>query len=444
MYCRWDAMKQNVVKLVNSGVGTGPRSYSSHSSSTRPLANSGMIEDLGSTKAKDFDLKLTKVKDFDFNNAQEAEQAKLHALQERQKHQAIKMAKEQKAVILDSLVGNGNGNATKIVPKTVPKMSLGVLKCMRTAQKAHKRIQNKNKNKKNKSIDDITKGQAMTISEAEQAEAELEAANERTKFITHECVFSLGTGPLGMTLNEVDGCICMIGTLVAGGQAESLGFIEGDVLVSCGGVRIPQNKVAYDQVIKCLTLMPRPIEIIVIREGEFVEKWRPVRYTFLLNQGSLGMDLKETGGDHCIVSELAPEGQAFATGFLVLDKFIRVGLLDIPKNEQAYDVVLNALKSQPRPIQCIIERSRHELRVTLQAGPLGLSLQEIPPRCMVAGLHLGGQADMLGIQEGDCIISVGGKTIPDGPAAYDVVIAYLQCIPRPLEVILLREGANSY
>jgi hypothetical protein len=63
---------------------------------------------------------------------------------------------------------------------------------------------------------------------------------------------------------------------------------------------------------------------------------------------------------------------------------------------------------------------------------------------MVCSVVDGGQADVIGVSPGDCFVTIGGKIVPECPAAYDVVLAYLQSMPRPLEVVFLREGADSY
>jgi len=421
----WKELCDKVTTLVDIGVGSRPRVSQQRALQSSDVSN---LESKAQDVA-DMGLGLTQ----EDANQVNAAQAKIAALQKRQQKQALKMASLTHALKMKPIA------TTKVTPaKSTVSINPGVLRCMRKARMSKDSARDRIK----KQEDDIAAGEAIKISEEEEAKAEKEAAVQ--SFETHEVILTLGPGSLGMSLNEVGGTNVMVGALVEGGQAERIGLLEGDCFVNIGGAHIPKNETAYDQVIHCLTKMPRPIQIIVLREGEATEKWPPTRYSLALDTGSLGMSLQETGGDHCVISEIVAGGQAAAKGFMPCDRFIQVGTSVIPKDPSAYDVVLDALQNQPRPIQCTIERSRREVIVKLNSGSLGMSLTESPPFCMVSSVVDGGQSDTIGICGGDCFVTIGGKVVPEGEAAYDVVISYLQTLPRPVEVVMLREGADSY
>jgi hypothetical protein len=429
---KWSALKLKI------------RNYSFYDPE-QPLKSSKMLNSV-ETKQKDIGVKKS-------NTKEKGEIIKIIAQKKGRIEQLKKLTLEKKRATLKPTKNMKKKESTKVAPKAKEKakekksrftLNPGILKCMRKT-KMSREASSKNKSEKR----DIVKGEIITITEQDNIDAKAEASNPNTKFITSEVHVNFQNGRLGMNLVELtnvdDSCLIMVESLVDGGQAMKLGILEGDIIVSCGGLRIPQNKTAYDQVVNCFKKMSRPIDVLLLREGNEKPKWPPVRLTFDLKKSdNLGMEVIEVGGDHCIISELTMDGEAAEVGLMHCDRLLSIGTKNVPIDNTACDIVENALANQTGPLQCVVERTRREVVVTLTKGSLGMSLVEVPPRCMVNEVKNGGQCDKAGIQPGDFFISIGGKHCPEGPSSLDVVLAYLQSLPRPLEVVLLREGAASY
>ena len=172
-----------------------------------------------------------------------------------------------------------------------------------------------------------------------------------------------------------------------------------------------------------------------------VSKNPPVEVLVTFEEGSLGLSVEDSSYGYCIVTDIAEGGQAETLGLFPQDRVLEVAGTKIERGDNSYDDALALLKSCPRPFTMLIQRDVREIRVSLNPGPLGLSLAEIDnKKCMVSGLKNGGQCDQIGLEEGDTVYSIGGNLIPDGATAYDTVVNYLKNLPRPIEMIVLREG----
>ena len=165
----------------------------------------------------------------------------------------------------------------------------------------------------------------------------------------------------------------------------------------------------------------------------------------------------------------------------IKDRIIKVGETLIDEDENAFDMVLEALQLGTRPIEMIVSRDaastkesrkqdkkdrakierkmradekllkeeeakriaaiRIQKTITLGPGSLGLDLAEDPTtkdNCYVKNIVEHGQGWNLGFMKLDRILEVDGNTIPKTFKAMDTVMEYLQTLQRPCPIVLSR------
>ena len=266
-------------------------------------------------------------------------------------------------------------------------------------------------------------------------------AVEKMSLNSSQVTLQLGPGSIGVGLDEIESTWCMIVSVVPDEQGQLAGLQEGDCIVSIGGEMIPEGVNAVTIATHLLATLPKPCEVTVLREGKLVSKFPPKSYTAIMNEGPLGFSLEESATGFSIITDIVENGQAENGGLFSHDRIIKIGDVSIERGHGAYDECLKLLRSSSRPFNLVVERDMREIHVMLNEGPLGMSLSEIGGKqCVITSIKNGGQADEVGLDEGDEIVSVGGKSIPQSSSAYDVVVSFLQTLPRPLEMVVVREG----
>lgn len=402
--------------------------------------------------------------------AEKSREQKMQAIKKRQERSRarskVRLAKRKRASI--AAKPTGKANKTQVVPKkktasSPASPSKETLKIMHRARKNKDKIRQKMKSvlshgkilkllKSNGDEVKIISGLGAETGAAskgagDEVEIEIEIEEEGDGTVPGEnleatkVTLQLGPGQLGIALNEIDATWCMVMSVVPNLQAEIAGFQEGDCITSIGGSHIPEGVNAIDSVTDLLRTVQRPCSVTVLREGKMVSKYPPVEVTVLFAKGGMGFSLEENSTGYCVLTDLVENGQAENLGLFQQDRIVQIGEVEIARGDNAYDDVLGLLQSTPKPFYMHVERDVREIRVSLHPGGLGMSLAEIDDvRCMISGMQDGGQADQVGLEEGDTIVSVGGNLIPKGMTAYDTVVSYLQNLPRPVELVALREG----
>jgi C-terminal processing protease CtpA/Prc len=313
---------------------------------------------------------------------------------------------------------------------------------------------------------------------------------------TFDIEFELAAGPLGLELEEIDGKFCGVKSVNPGGQGAALGFKVGDEFMSVGGHKIPEDNTAFNVAAGHLMALPRPVKVVVFRD----QAWDPDAHThsdrkhdderkpqrpaeddgleeeaeleFTIEAGPLGMELEEIDGEACGVKSVRPDGQGAKLGFKVGDEFVSVGEHQIPEDDTAFTIVMSYLKTLPRPLMVKMFRdneyepeahahgdapaanldaaahAKHmpsqgnefEIEFTIEAGPLGMELEEIDGEaCGIKNIHPGGQGERLGFKVGDEFVSIGEVKIPEDDTAFAVVIDNLKKQPRPLKTKMFRD-----
>ncbi len=299
-------------------------------------------------------------------------------------------------------------------------------------------------------------------------------AAEDTPLEENEYEFFVDEGSLGMALRESDDeSACVVNSVNLRGQAKRLGFEKGDVIVSVANNPIPEDETAFDVVMDALATEPRPMRVVVWRNPDNAEAMDAAGFEsdpddlpmeqegdyppleenqieFTINKGSIGMSLHEEDGTDCVVKSIKRGGQGDRLGFQVGDIIVNVAGEDIPEDDTAFEVVMDLLREEPRPVRVVVHRDpplddipleENETEYYFEQGSLGMSLAENAQQgvCFVESVNAQGQAKFNGVEVGDVFRSVANNPIARGREAFDIAMELLQDEPRPVRVVLFRE-----
>lgn len=124
---------------------------------------------------------------------------------------------------------------------------------------------------------------------------------------------------------------------------------------------------------------------------------------------------------------------------------LRVGDYVVAMNGRSvvdYDEFVSLFPRTPRPLRLTVRRfavfeepeqaPEAAVTATFDAGPMGFSIERDPENlgARVSKVAPGGQAAARGVAVGDVVVGLGNRDTP----TYDVVIATLSLLPRPLDV----------
>lgn len=181
-----------------------------------------------------------------------------------------------------------------------------------------------------------------------------------------EMIFTLGKGPLGLSLKEISGYKgCCVDQVTAGKQGHALGFQEFDQIIAVEETAIPFDASAFDVTINSIKKEARPCRIKIYRPSLNKHTGEPLflhEHVFTLEAGKLGLKLGFDGKVACIVKSVTAEGQAEKAGIKALDEFLSVGTTHITPNENAYQQVMAEIKKAERPLNIVVYRMTEETR----------------------------------------------------------------------------------
>ena len=280
--------------------------------------------------------------------------------------------------------------------------------------------------------------------------------------------FYVEDGPLGMSLKETEDMIgCCVATVAKDEQGERLGFQVDDEFLHLNNKLIPGDDTAFDVTMGYLQSEPRPLRVVVLRTETPAEQpatEQPAtkqqaaetppedqELAFVIQAGPLGMTLKEVEGNKgCAVNAVKEGSQAHTLGFQANDEIISVNEKLIPFDEEAFDIVMGYLKSEPRPTTVLIFRPgipedgeiplyKNELRFTLPLGNLGFALASMETGgCCIGKVKKKGLAKKLGLKTKDEIISINNILIEHTSEAESQAMKLLINEQRPCPVVVYR------
>lgn len=352
----------------------------------------------------------------------------------------------------------------------------------------------------------------------------MNGGNPRSQLRKGQIEVILQEGSLGMVLADRDASQCVVKSVEKGGQMHKLGVCEGDRVVRLGEEDVPANATAYDFVTEKLSASPRPLRCVIYRkpsvaadksdgvdlddldykdafeededddlhsedysdDGEDENDYNSdEEIEVIIREEPLGLTLHEVDGVFCEVNSVDEGGHAHQLGILPGDRIVEVHDEEIPESEDAFNIVMDYLKRDPKPIRILIfrdmlyEEDHHGLtpdqvaemglqsvdemmnpsapsaqqdqvkspedengNVTIRIGPgsLDMQLHEVDNEaCAVESVNPEGKGAKYGFKVGDEFVSIGGHEIPTDDTAFSVVMTYLKTIPRPLDIVVFRD-----